>query len=87
MPFKSLAQEKYLYSQHPAVAHEFAAATSPQIQAKLPTYASGQKSEPAEGVRSDMALPDRKIEAMKMLIQQQAQQAKPAGQINYGVGQ
>lgn len=86
MPFQSLAQERYLYAKHPAVAQEFASATSPQIQAKLPEYASGQHAEPSQAVRGG-ATPDRKLEAMKQILQQSNQQAKPAGLINYGSSQ
>ena len=85
MPFQSLAQEKFMFSQHPQIAKRWASETSPQLQAKLPEYASGQKSEPAQDVRAGISEPDRKIEAMKQLLRQSAQQNQPAGQMNYGM--
>lgn len=87
MPFQSLAQERFMYSQHPDLAKKFQAETPQKLQSKLPEYASGQKTQSAEEVRNGEATPDRKIEAMKALIKQAHAQAQPAGQMNYGLTQ
>lgn len=63
MPFQSLAQERYLYANHPDVAKKFAAETSANI--KLPERVNRMPNVPAG--------PDaqRKLAAMKTLVKQQ----------------
>lgn len=56
MPFKSIAQERYLYANHPEVAKEFAAHTPSNL--KLPDHVNESS-------------PESKLEAMKQLVQQQ----------------
>jgi len=48
MPFKSIQQRKFMYSQHPELAEEFEAAT-PKAK-KLPLYA--KKANPKKSRRS-----------------------------------
>lgn len=42
MPFKSRAQERFMYSQHPGLAKEFSAATPKGVN--LPEYVPGSKA-------------------------------------------
>jgi hypothetical protein len=44
MPFKSKAQQKYLYSQEPEVAREFAEHTPKSAYAKLPEHVKKKKT-------------------------------------------
>lgn len=40
MPFRSIAQQKYLFAKHPEVAEEFAAHTPKSTYKKLPEHVS-----------------------------------------------
>jgi hypothetical protein len=44
MPFRSLAQQKYLFAKHPDVAEEFAAHTPKSAYKKLPEHVSKDKN-------------------------------------------
>lgn len=44
IPFKSKAQQRYLYSQHPEIAEEFEEKTPRKSYKNLPEYASNPKS-------------------------------------------
>lgn len=65
MPFKSLAQEKYLEINHPEIAKRFAAET-PNI-ASLPQHIADIRPQDAG---SNAPSPERKMIAMKALINQ-----------------
>ena len=43
MPFKSKAQKKYLFSQHPEIAEEFSEHTSKKAYKKLPEHVDQKK--------------------------------------------
>ncbi len=49
MPFKSKAQQGYLFSQHPEVAKEFAEHTSKAQYKKLPEHVKKPKSPKKKG--------------------------------------
>ena len=43
MPFKSKAQQKFLYAKHPEIAEEFAEHTPKSAYGKLPEHVSDKK--------------------------------------------